>query len=821
MVNIGFAFFMSALTFKVAKRSRPASRAIMRAMYGATAASALAIATGGLGAPAAFAQGTAAPETGVPNAVPQDDSVLIEPGVRAGELDVPAPPADAQLPAVEPIILDEEFNEAVPPLIDDDAALGDELESIAEFERRFAAEDAQADAQADAQVDGEAAVEAPLGRPELADGDPVEEIADAPVRDAELTAPLSPLEEFETREVEFAEEASDEEILVVNYGVQINGLDAADDETDVDLAAVFDNLSTLEDADGEAANIAMLSARVTEDSALLQRILRAEGWYQAAVTTRIDRSEAANGQPLLAVLDVAVGDRYVFSDIVLDAQPTQPVDLIERNFALKVGEPIIAARVQGAEAQVAVALPEQGYPFVDVGQRDILLDPETADGVYTLPIDTGPRALFGGFTTSGNLAFDAEHVDVLARFERGELYDSRKVDDLRQALIATGLLSTVSVVPERTGEVAAVDVDGIPVEGTQYVTVAVEQEAGPPRTIAGSAGFGTGQGVRLEGSWSHRNLFPPEGALIGSVIAGTQEQGAGVTFRRSNAGRRDRTVEAGLNVLRQQFDAFDALTGRLGGLISYSSTPIWQKRFTYAYGAEVLASIEEDFDLALGERVDRTYFIGALTGQVGFDTSDSLLNPTEGFRITALVQPEGSLQDGFSPYVRGVVNGSAYFPVGNSLVLAGRVRVGTVQGVDREDIAPSRRFYAGGGGSVRGFGFQDLGPQVLEPNPSFDITDPEETADEFLLRPIGGLSVNELAAEVRYRFGDFGVVGFVDAGQVYEGSTPDFSGLRYGVGVGARYYTNFGPLRVDIATPIDRQEGESLINLYISIGQAF
>lgn len=742
----------------------------------------------------------------------QDADEEVEPpqsqdSLQASTSPAPEAPADADLPVVEDIITDEEFDAAIPPLAEDDPELSLELESIEEFERRFVAEQAESDAETGLAAD------APAGLPELADGDRAEEIGDAPIRDAQLLEPLSPLEDFEVSEVEFAEEESDEEATSVRFATVINGLEDADALAEIDLAGTFDGLSALGDSDGEVANVAMLNARLTQDSALLQRILRSEGWYDALVTTRVDRTETEGGIPLTAVLDAVPGERFTFSAINIEAQPTVPAGLIQDNLALEVGEPIIAIRVQGAEARVALTLPQEGYPFVNVGQRDILLDPETADGVYTLPIDTGPRSRFGGFTTSGDLAFDADHVGVLARFERGELYDSRMVDDLREALVATGLFNTVTVQPEETGETAGDD--------TEFVNIAVEQNAGPPRTLAASAGFGTGQGFRVEGSWTHRNLFPPEGALIASAVLGTQEQGVGVTFRRSNAGRRDRTLEFGLNALHANYEAYEAFTGRLGGLLSYSSTPIWQKRLTYAVGGEIIASIEEDFDFALNERVDRTYFIGALTGLVGFDTSDSLLNPTSGFRIKALVQPEGSFQDGFSPYVRAVVDGSAYYPFGDSIVLAGRVKVGTIQGVDRVDIAPSRRFYAGGGGSVRGFGFQQLGPKSTEVNPDFDPTDPEESKDPFEFRPIGGLSVNEAAVEVRYRFGNFGVVGFVDAGQVYEGSNPEFSDIRYGAGLGGRYYTNFGPLRVDVAMPLDRREGESAFSVYVSIGQAF
>ncbi|WP_239804917.1 autotransporter assembly complex protein TamA [Croceicoccus hydrothermalis] len=729
---------------------------------------------------------------------------------EADPLPVPAPPADVTLPEVETIISDEEFAESIPDLdAESDPALDMPLESIAEFERRLAEE--QADAEPEMGAD------APLGDPALADGDAVEEIGDAPVRDAELTAPLPPISAFEVEPVEFAEGEEDTEVTEVSYEIALNGIDEIDAETDVNIRDMFNDLSALRSDDRTANNVAQVSARLTEDSVLIERILASEGWFGASVETRIDRADVADGQPLTAVIDVTPGQRYEFADIVIDAEPTTPPDLIRENLPLSIGEPIVATRVQGAEANVAVALPHNGYPFAAVGQRDILLDAETGGGVYTLPVDTGPRAVFGGIETTGDLAFDAEHVAVLARFERGELYDSDMVDDLRQALVATGLFNTVTVEPQRTGEDAGT-VEGGPAE---YATVLVEQDAGPPRTIAGSAGYGTGQGARVEATWTHRNLFPPEGALIARAIAGTQEQGAGVTFRRSNAGRRDRTFEIAAEALRSDFDAFEALTGRLAARVNYDSTSIWQKPLTYAYGVQLLGTIEEDYDFDLGEVRRRTFGIAGLTGQVGLDSTKSLLDPTSGFRVTALIEPEASVQDSFDTYVRARLAASAYYPATDSIVLAARVAAGTIQGIDRFDLAPSRRFYAGGGGSVRGFGFHELGPKVEVPNPNFDPEDPDETANPFRFRPLGGLSFNELAVEARYRFGNFGVVGFVDAGQVYLDSVPDFSGLRYGVGLGGRFYTNFGPLRLDVAMPIDKQPGESSVAVYVSIGQAF
>jgi len=694
----------------------------------------------------------------------------------------------------EPIIDDSEFDATIPPI---DENLDAEIGSVADWDAEQ--QKLEREAQKEDAEDGVA------GLPALQDGDPGELIADAPVNDPEIDDPLTPIDSFDAEpfdESQYTEADDSEKTSSLRYDYRIDGLEPLDDsgKTRVrpvsadDIRGRFSDLSALEDGDGKAANGAMVSARMREDQQLLLDIMSGQGFFDAAVNGTVELPET-EGEKLTVVLQVTPGTRYNFGTIMFETGPVVPEDLIERNFVPAIGEPIVAERVLAAEANIAVVLPQEGYPFAETGQRDILLDPETGTGDYTLPVETGPRSSYGDIVTTGTTAFDADHIQVLTRFEKGELYDSRMVDDLRKALVATGLFSIVSVKPTPSGELAP--------DGTEYATINVDQEAGPPRTLAGSAGYSTGQGFRLEGSWTHRNLFPPEGALIGSAVVGTQEQGAALTFRRSNAGRRDKTVELGISALHSDFEAFEAYTGKLAGRISYDSTPIWQKRLTYSYGFEILGTNEQDFNFTTGMRDRRTFYVAALPGQVTFDTTDSLLDPTEGFRLSAKLSPEASLGSGEQFYGRGLVEGTAYYQVDDGIILAGRARVGSIAGADRELIAPSRRYYAGGGGSVRGFGYQELGPKDIEN------------------RPIGGRSLVEAAAEVRYRFGDYGVVGFVDAGQVYTSSTPGFDNLRYGVGLGGRFYTNFGPLRVDVATPINRQPGESRISIYISIGQAF
>ncbi len=609
--------------------------------------------------------------------------------------------------------------------------------------------------------------------------------------DPQLAQPLPALASYDTAPLATAADIKDKDAPEIRYDAEIKGLADAGDR----LEARYKALSALKGG-GKAANTTQVSARAKEDEALVVRLLKSLGYYDATAISTIE-SVPANPGRLKAIVSAQPGRLYTLSSVDVQTAQTTPPDLVRKQLPLKVGDPIEADRIQGAEANVSLTLPQMGYPFVKVGERDILLDDQAAKatGAYTLPVETGPRSSFGQLRTEGDAVFDLDHLNVFPRFTAGELYDNRLTDDLRDALVATSLFKNVSVVPQRTGRMNA--------DGTEQVDLLVRQAKGPARTLGGNVGYSTGQGFRAEGSWQHRNLFEPEGALIASVIAGTQEQGLSGTFRRANAGRRDRTFSLTAGANHSNYDAYEAFTTSVGVRWSYDSTPIWQKPLTYYYGGELVGTNESVYDFARGENVRRTYGIVALPGQVLFDRSDSLLNPTKGYRLKLNVSPETSVQGNVKPYVRAMVEGTFYYPVSSSIVIAGRAKAGTIQGVARDDLAPSRRYYGGGGGSVRGYGYQRLGP--FDPNGD----------------PVGGRSLNEFALEARYRFGDFGIVPFIDAGNSYESSTPNLSSMRYGAGIGGRFYTNFGPMRVDIATPLNPREGDGKVALYISIGQAF
>jgi translocation and assembly module TamA len=201
----------------------------------------------------------------------------------------------------------------------------------------------------------------------------------------------------------------------------------------------------------------------------------------------------------------------------------------------------------------------------------------------------------------------------------------------------------------------------------------------------------------------------------------------------------------------------------------------------------------------------QTYFVGALPGYAMWDTSDDLLNPTRGFRLSTRLSPEVSRTNGAeSVYLRGQVEGTYYLPVGEKIVLAGRARFASIPGAPLTAIAPSRRLYAGGGGSVRGYGYQEVGPRLSDNTPQ------------------GGLSLLETSVELRRKLTkQWGVVAFVDAGAVGTGRIPHGKDLSVGAGLGVRYDLGFGPFRFDIGVPLDRREGDAKFQVYISIGQSF
>jgi translocation and assembly module TamA len=572
----------------------------------------------------------------------------------------------------------------------------------------------------------------------------------------------------------------------LRYGYRLEGVEEVATPL---LRQRFSELSALKANDGKPANAAQIDRRAREDAELLTTLLRGEGYYDAQVTTSVGTEDAR----VIVTLSAEPGVQYTFDRVTLagvDAAGGK-TDALRDAFGVTTKAPVNADAIAAGEAQLKTAVGREGFAFGQVGEPEIVVDRAAKTATLDLSVQPGRAQRFGRVTMAQRKVFGPKHIEEIARFKPGQPYDSADLEDLRRALIQTSLVSSVTLTPTPTADPEVVD-------------VAVALEPAPPRTIAGELGYGTGEGARAEVSWTHRNLFPPEGALTLRGVLGTREQLAGVTFRRNNFHARDRVLNAQIAASNLKRDAYRAKTLGISGSLERQSNIFFQKKWTWSVGGELLASDERDVEPSTGLPRRRTYFIGAIPGNLAYDGSDDLLNPTRGFRLAGRLSPEVSFSGKTFGYTRTQIDASAYQPVSDKIVLAERVRLGTIVGAPRDRVAPSRRFYAGGGGSIRGYSYQGVGPRDVNND------------------PIGGRSLAEFSLEARVKaFGNFGVVPFLDGGNISTSPLPSFKDFRFGAGLGVRYYSSFGPIRLDVGTPINPRTGDPKVAVYVSLGQAF
>lgn len=580
--------------------------------------------------------------------------------------------------------------------------------------------------------------------------------------------------------------------------------------------ARFRELSALRQLDGKTDTILQVSARARADEELLADMLRTYGYYSGEVVrqlsggrrARANRDEADAGaeaavEPSVR-FDLLPGTRYRFGTIDLGALALLPApdgERLREVFATASDDPLYADRIVERELELRVALGESGYPFAEVADPELLIDHARAEGDLTLAVQPGGKYVFGGVISSDPEFLSSRHLARMARFDEGDLFQQSLQTDLRRAVIATGLVSSVTITPRE----ARAPVGDEPGE----VALDVALERAPLRTIAAAIGYGTEDGIKVEGRWEHRNLFPPEGTLRLRGILGTREALASIGVRRNNFRGRDQVLNVDLYASDITTEAVDSRGFGLRGTFEKVSNLLFQKPLSWQLGGELVYTDERNRTLR-GFGIDlprRKFLIGGLFGSVTLDESDDLLDPTKGYRATLFLAPEASRSEGSeSYYLRTQADASTYKSVGPA-VLAGRVRAATIVGAPLDAIAPSRRLYAGGGGSVRGYGFQGVGPR----NDRGEAT--------------GGASLVEFSLEARIKTplmgGAIELVPFFDAGTVGQDSTPDFDFVRYGAGIGLRYKTSFGPIRIDVATPLNPSQFDSSVVVYVGLGQAF
>ena len=575
--------------------------------------------------------------------------------------------------------------------------------------------------------------------------------------------------------------------------------------------------------DGDA-----LARRAESDFGPIIDAMWGAGYYDATVTISIDRASMSilssdiagfaraaesyrNREVAPVSINVNPGQLFSVRSIRVigaDGAELSEAELPARIVRLKPGDPAAAADLRAAQARIVDYFRKEGRPLVKVASVAPVVDHAAHVMDVTFTVDPGPIAPFGEATMNGPNNFNPAIARSFLYIYPGEPYSPQAIEDAR---------NTIRQIPA-VGGVRITEGTALDAYGRLPYTVDVEDRL--PYAIGASAKYSTTNGPAGQVYWEDRNVFggaerlrlqadvfyAPPWYVTSQDIRSFSIDDIGWRFSASflkpalwgtpndllvdALGERVSTSGAGfLGYEVEDADATVALRHRFG------------QNFWMQAGIEAQTGVATD---ALG-RVN--YTLVGVPVSANYDTTDSKLDPTRGVRLNASVAGYPTALGSTVDLVQGKARASAYYSLDpdSRFVLAGLIGLGAMGGADLADIPANWRFYAGGGGSVRGYAYDELGP-----------TGPFGAV-------IGGRSLVTASAELRVRVTDtIGIVPFFDAGNAFATSFPNFSApLATAVGVGLRYYTAIGPIRADVAFPLDRHPGTGPVAVYVSIGQAF
>ena len=567
----------------------------------------------------------------------------------------------------------------------------------------------------------------------------------------------------------------------LNYRTEITGVE---DNALADLLEKVSELKTLEDKPPVSEEA--LRRRADRDLGRLPDAAHSLGYWDAEFSYDIDTAT----DPAKVAVRVKPGPLYHVASVKVLGPDEQPLSILNR-LPLKPGDTARTAPVLATETALLASLGDSGHPFAKAETRRVEIDKDTQTMDVTYALDPGPVMRFGPPVITGLERLDPAYVEGRIRWQGGEVYDASKVEETRRALIETGLFSTVQITP-------TVDPDN-----PEDVRMAIDATERLHRTVGAGLAYNTSQGFGARAFWENRNLFGYAENLRLSVEAGQQLDAFRANFRRPDFLATDQDFLATAEAANDNPVAYRSRRA--------IATAGIERRFDHLVTGGVNFEVEKANVVQLADINPRTgtqrYELAGLPAYVKLDTTDNLLNPTTGYRAQLNVTPAHTFSGSHLTFSTNLLSGSTYWVLGpeQRAVLAGKLALGSLDGAPLSQLPSDQRIYAGGGGSVRPYGYLMAGP--LAPNNV----------------PIGGRSSLVLNLEARVKITEtIGIVPFVDAGSYYESPVPQLGRtLLYGVGLGLRYYTGFGPLRLDLATPLHKRNGDSPIQVYISLGQAF
>ena len=521
-------------------------------------------------------------------------------------------------------------------------------------------------------------------------------------------------------------------------------------------------------------------------------VLRSEGYYEYSVVP--DVSEG--GQPH-AVVRIEPGIRFVIADpeISWANQAPLPKAQTDAGAAIKLaqGSPGRAADVLAAEGRIVGALQHDGYADVVAAPREVVVDHADHSVRPTFRMDAGALVKLDGVQVHTDGRTNPAWVASLTPWTSGQVYSPDPVAELERRLRDTGVYTTVAVAlaPQPN------------LDGLRPVVVTLVDR--PKATVSFGASYSTSEGAGVNGRLSLYNRLRRADTITLSAQYANILKRADAEISLPDFGEALHTLRVGATAYDDNTDAYEEKDAGVHVDLEHR----FAKTSFRTYGVSLDFSHDNEETLAGGVITGRIRDLTLVTGlyRLSLDRSNDPLDPTSGWKFDGRIEPTYGFGDNSLGYIKAQAQVSGYLPLDKlaRTVLAARLELGSVlSSGDTIDLPAARRFFSGGGGSIRGYAYQAVGPRF-----------PDGT-------PMGGQSLIESSFEVRQKFGpSLGLVAFVDAGTVSAEKYPDFSTFSVGAGVGLRYNLGFGPLRFDVAMPLNRREGDGPFQIYLSIGQAF
>lgn len=473
----------------------------------------------------------------------------------------------------------------------------------------------------------------------------------------------------------------------------------------------------------------------------------------------------------------------------------------QKAFNLKSGQPAVSADVVAAQGRLLTSLQEDGHALAKVGDPVAYLRPDTKTLDIVYNVDPGPIVDLGDIEFKGLKKVHEDFVRKRLLLRDGQLYQPSKIESARQDLSSLGVFSSIDAT-----SASKLDANG------RLPLILTFKEA-KRRSVSFEAGYSTDLGGRLGVRWSHRNLFGNAEKLnvaaLATGLGGTAQKGLGydiyADFTKPDYLRRDQNLNVRIEAVKQKLYSYNQTALLIKGGLNRKLNKRWR-------ASAYLGGMQERI---IQQHMKNDYTMINIPLTVSYDSTDlasPMMSPTHGMKGNVSLTPTESFGDGaiFFAILEG--SASTYFDLANigltkpgDSIFAFRGTVGTIQGASRMNMPPDQRMYAGGTSTVRGYRFQGVGPQFRGTKYA-----------------VGGKAMDAGTIEFRQKLTEsFGAQTFMDAGQVSEKSMPFEGDLRVGVGAGVKYYTPLGPIRFDVALPVNRPPRGDKFEVYISLGETF